>query len=625
MKISSRFFRSSILFGAISCLSIITLLGAPFDAVAAKKKATKPKITYVNLDTDGYFVKVKRTDIYCFKETRAGIIRPGSGGQSGFVVLKDEIARLKAKRKTAQAAKLEKIAGQARKSCKVRPTSSLDEYKGPFGYDEAARLMRVTGFGAPEAEVNALVAAGMKNAVDQTIDKNVIEPDIENQQTDLEEDAGYFGVANQWYEADEENELPNPLNENDVELFGFQTSFYHFALRTQNRLQSKLMLFVHDYVPASFAVLGGSERHAMRKHKDLIRDFTKHGYIGIFLNNLINDHLMSKYLNRLTSTKFGVNEDFGRELLQLFSTGMKNEDGSAVYDDATVAAVSSACTGLRGTNFQNNGFTSTYIAFSPDLHDSSAKVIFAGTPYETVIYDCSDVVEAVVRHPATAYFWAGNLIREFVNGEPSELLVKEAAEELRKSGLNIKELLRKLLKSKAFYAPEARRTIFKLPIEYILDVIKTSGLPMPHPRQINWIVDGLNQEMWEPITVFGAHPFARSLKGPRYVVATRNELMNLLDRDAGDLVEKYGFDFFGQIIPERPSTDAIIDRFARVIGVRVNAAQRATLVDLMDYSIDWQGNKVRDVYDSFPGSDNGVWKALMLMNILWQSSDAQLK
>jgi uncharacterized protein (DUF1800 family) len=592
--------------------------------MAAKKKPNKPKITYVNLEEDGYFVKVRRTDVYCFQETRPGIIR-NSGGQSGFITLKDEIKRLKAKRKTAQAAKLEKLSGQARRSCKVRPTSSLDEYKGPFGYEDAARLLRATGFGAPRNEVNTILGLSMKAAVDQIVDRNVIEPDIENQQTDLEEDAGYFGVSNPWYEADEENELPNALNENDVEQFGFRTSFYHFAMRTQNQLQAKLMLFIHDYNPASFDVLNGNERHAMRKHKNLIREFTKHGFIGVFLNGLINDHLMSRYLNRLTSTRFGVNEDFGRELLQLFGTGMRNEDGSAVYGDDTVDAVARACTGMRATNFQNNGFTSTYLAFSPDLHDSSAKIVFPGTPWQAVVYECRDVVEAIARHPATAYYWAGNIVRHFINGEPSEVLVKEAAAELRKSGLNIKVLLRKLLKSKAFWAPEARRTIMKLPIEYILDVLKTSGLPMPHPRQINWMLDGLGMEMWRPTTVFGAHPFARTLKGPRYVVATRNEIMNFLDRDYNSLIEDHNFDFFSQIIPERPSTDAIITRFAREIGVRINAAQRETLVRLMDYSIDWEGKEVRDVYDSFPGSDNGVWKALMLMNILWQLPDANLR
>lgn len=620
MKISSRLFRSSLLMGAISCLSLITFAGAPVEAIAAKKKPSKPKITYVNLEADGYFVKVKRTDIYCFQETRPGIIRSGTG-QPGFVTLKDEIKRLKAKRKTAQAAKLEKISKQARKSCKVRPTSSLDEYKGPFGYEDAARLLRATGFGANRNDVNAILSLGMKAAVDQIVDRDIEEVDLENQMTDLEEDAGYFGVANQWYEADEENELPNPLNENDVELFGFEASFAHFAMRTQNQLQARLMLFIHDITPASFETLGGSERHAMRKHKDMIRDFARHGYIGVYLNALINDYTMADYLNRL----FGfLNEDFGRELMQLFSIGLKNENGTPTHTDADVDAVSRACSGLVRTNAQRNGFTSTYAAFAPDLHDNTPKVLFAGTPWEAVVYDCQDVVEALVRHPATGYYWADKIVRWFVNGEPSELLVKEAAEELRKSGLNIKALLRKLLKSRAFYAPEAFRTILKLPIQFMLDVIKTSGLPMRHPREFSWIVDGLNQRMWRPATVFGSLPYARALKGPRYVVSTRNEIMNLLDHDYDGLMEKYNFDFFSQIIPERPTSKELIARFAREIGVRINPAQMATLEEVMDFTVDWQGNKVREVYDSFPGSDNGVWKALMLMIILWQSPDANL-
>ncbi len=602
---------------------IVGGFSAPGNAMAAKKKSSKPKITYINQEVDGYFVKIKKTNIYCYQETRPGIVRNDTNGP-GFISLKDEIKRLNNKKKGAQAAKLAKLSGQARRSCKLRPTSSIDEYKGPFGYDDAARLMRVTGFGAPPAEVGALVNAGMKAAVDQIVDRNIVEPDIENQQTDLEEDT-YFAVSNPWYQADEENEAPDPLNENDVQVAGFQAGFYHFAMRTQNRLQAKLMLFVHDYVPVNFSALNGSERHAMRKHKDMVREFTRNGYIGVFLTNLINDHMMARYLNRFTSTKLGVNEDFGRELLQLFSTGMQNENGTPVYGDADVAAVSAACTGWRATNFSNNGFTSTYMAYSPELHDNSAKIIFGGTPYETVIYDCQDVVEAVVRHPAVGYFWAKNIIKEFINGEPSEALVKDAAEYLRKSGLNIKELLRKLLKSKAFYAPESRRTIFKLPVEFVLDFLKTSGLPLPHPRQIGWMVDGLNQEMWEPNTVFGAHPYAKALKGARYVVATRNELTNFFSHDEESLMQDYGFDFFANIIPERPTSNALIDRLAREIGVRINAAQRATLIDFMDYSIDWQNHKVRDVYDSFPGSDNAVWKTEALMNLLWQSPDAQLK
>lgn len=603
-------------FAIFAIFSLLAFPAGEAFAATKKKKANAPKVNVISPDTAGYYVSIKKKQIFCLGDTKPGTTKALKDGRVGYSSLQDQIKAAQKKRDNRKVAGLRLLLKKSKPLCTLRPETSLDKYKGPFGYVQAARLLRVTGFGAPPSEVNRMVAMGLDAAVNDIVDRNAQEPIIEQQMKEL--------TCDTYFATDPEKRPCDPLDENDIEFSGMRTAYYHWALNTANQFQAKFVLYLNDHVAASSRVLSYCERHAALTYESMLRSFAQTGDLNAFLHAMVQNPLVAQWLNLYRSSALYPNEDFGREFLELFTIGKVDLDGNPRYGDAEIIASSRAFTGLRLVNFQSGKYTSCYLSVTPDLHDSNPKILWQGTPYQTVVYNADDMVEAVKRHPGLAEYWALNIWREYINDKPSKRAISEAADVLRKDGYNIKALMKTLLKSKAEFAEDSKSSIYKLPIEYALDILRTTGMPKPHPRWFLWNLDDLAQEMWNPPTVFGWYTYADNYMNSRYVLGRRNLAMNLIDSSEDDLTQA-GFDFFNQVLSDAPSAETLIDRFSMQLGVRLNDAQKAALLEFMNYDIDWQGNTVRDVYDSVRGSDNAVWKAIGLWLLLIEQVDFQAK
>src|SRR5690348_10001114 len=171
--------------------------------------------------------------------------------------------------------------------------------------------------------------------------------------------------------------------------------------------------------------------------------------------------------NGVVSDKEGLNENYGREIMELHTLGV---DGG--YTQQDVVNVARAFTGWTiDQPRQGGGFR-----FDPRLHDDREKIVLghrikAGGGQS----DGKQVLDILAAHPSTAHFIATKLVRRFVSDTPPPSLVERAAARFRETNGDIREVMRTILTSKEFFAPEAYRAKVKTPFEFVVSAVRATG------------------------------------------------------------------------------------------------------------------------------------------------------
>ncbi len=171
----------------------------------------------------------------------------------------------------------------------------------------------------------------------------------------------------------------------------------------------------------------------------------------------------------------GLNENYGRELLELHTLGV---DGG--YTQQDVINVARALTGWTIKPPQlGSGFV-----FRPEMHDAGEKLVLghklkAGRGIE----DGEDVLDIVSRHPSTAHYVSEKLVRHFVSDDPSKALVDQAAAVFMKTDGDIREVVRTIVTSNEFFSQQAFRSKVKSPFEVVVSAMRAMGAqPDSTPR-----------------------------------------------------------------------------------------------------------------------------------------------
>ena len=163
----------------------------------------------------------------------------------------------------------------------------------------------------------------------------------------------------------------------------------------------------------------------------------------------------------------GINENFGRELLELHTLGV---DGG--YTQQDVIEVARAFTGWTIEDPERVG----RFVFRPELHDAGPKVVLGDSlPAGRGVEDGEAVLTLLARHPATARFIATKLVRRFVSDTPPASLVKRAARTFRDSGGDIRAVLRTIFSSREFFSRAAYRAKIKSPFELVASALRGLG------------------------------------------------------------------------------------------------------------------------------------------------------
>jgi uncharacterized protein (DUF1800 family) len=163
----------------------------------------------------------------------------------------------------------------------------------------------------------------------------------------------------------------------------------------------------------------------------------------------------------------GLNENYGRELMELHTLGV---DGGYAQRDVTEVARA-----FTGWTIQNPRLGGDF-KFEPRLHDMGQKVVLghvikAGGGQG----DGEEVLDILAKHPSTAHFIATKLVRRFVNDTPPPALVDRVAERFRATDGDLREVMRTILTSPEFLAPDEYRAKVKTPFEFVVSAVRALG------------------------------------------------------------------------------------------------------------------------------------------------------
>ncbi|MBI4305546.1 MAG: DUF1800 domain-containing protein, partial [Chloroflexi bacterium] len=258
-----------------------------------------------------------------------------------------------------------------------------------------------------------------------------------------------------------------------------------------------MALFWHNRFATAASKVGN--RRMMGAQIDMLRDYGL-GDFGALLQQLSRNPAMIYWLDQQTNHSEAVNENYGRELLELFSMGRGN------YTEDDVRSAARAFTGWtldQPIPRYPNGWYQTDFVFRVDDHDYSEKT-FLG---EKGPLNGDDIVDIIVRQPATGQFVASNLYRFFVSDTPDHEAIETLAQAYFESGYEIRSVLRVLFNSDFFKQSKFKRV--RWPAELVVGAIKVTGehtdpyefglFKLPRASAV------MGQELINPPTVEGWH------------------------------------------------------------------------------------------------------------------------
>jgi uncharacterized protein (DUF1800 family) len=184
------------------------------------------------------------------------------------------------------------------------------------------------------------------------------------------------------------------------------------------------------------------------------------------------------YLDNHLSRRGSINENYGRELLELHTLGV---DGGYTQDDVIAVAraftgwtTGSVAAGRPGPALRNTG----QFSFAADFHDAEVKTVLGHTlAAGRGIEDGEEVLDILARHPSTAQFIATKLARRFVSDSPPPTLIDRAAGTFTRTGGDITETLRTIVTSPEFFSRVAFRSKVKSPFEFVVSVRRAVNAP----------------------------------------------------------------------------------------------------------------------------------------------------
>ncbi len=327
-----------------------------------------------------------------------------------------------------------------------------------FGRVEAAHLLRRLQFGVTPAEIDRAVQDGL----DATLER-LFTPQPETAE---------FQTAEAVFRT-------TALATSSLE--DLQTWWLYRMLGTANPVVEKLAFAWHNHFATSFTKVNSVGM--MLAQNELFRTLGI-GPFAALLHALARDPAMLVWLDGHANRKRHPNENFAREVMELFALGR----GAYTEHD-----IQEAARAFSGWQLHDGQFW-----FNASQHDPGTKTIFGHTGK----FDGSDVIDLCLTQPACSRFLADRLLRTFVCPSAFGAAGESVAEVLQRNHLNLFETLRTVCTWDLFYEGDVRGSLIKSPVELVLGTLRpfTTGVRWPAVRQA---LNDLGQSVFAPPSVKG--------------------------------------------------------------------------------------------------------------------------
>jgi uncharacterized protein (DUF1800 family) len=248
--------------------------------------------------------------------------------------------------------------------------------------------------------------------------------------------------------------------------------------------QEKMVLFWHGHFATSFEKV--RDPYLMWRQNELFRRLATDNWLRLLIE-VAKDPAMLLWLDQAQSRKQHPNENFAREVMELFTLG----EGHYTEKDVTEAARA-----LTGWSY--DGFTQKFME-RPSLHDDGTKTVLGRTGE----LDGEGVLEQIVAQPQAARFITAKLWKFFAGQPPSEELTTALTSLFRRSGNYFKPVLRAMFNSEEFYDATLMRTQVKSPVQWLVGTVRMLEGELPPPITCWAMTRNLGQDLFAPPNVKG--------------------------------------------------------------------------------------------------------------------------
>ena len=340
---------------------------------------------------------------------------------------------------------------------------ALPVYGGEFSKREASRLLWRAGFGPKPGEASKLAGKGLSRAVNSLLGPptaKLIGPEPHD------EDGNYA----------------------PYDLYGHDVMWWlDKMVRSNQPLVERMALNWHDWfatgdVGSMRISIGQAKmfrKKAFERFDNLIEDVTTDPAMLIWLSGIDND-------------KWNPNENYGRELMELFTLGASDPETEYPYSENDVREQARALTGWRANWKEDVGYEN--FRFDSSYHDKGTKTIFG----QSGKFDWQDSCRMCLEHDAHAPYLVGKLWSYFIP-TPPDAATRSELESMYRSNYEIKPLLKAILKHPLFYDGPS---MVKPPIVYIAGMLRARERGIDKDSW-SWIPDMAGQRPFRPPNVAG--------------------------------------------------------------------------------------------------------------------------
>ncbi|MBI2887264.1 MAG: DUF1800 domain-containing protein [Chloroflexi bacterium] len=318
-----------------------------------------------------------------------------------------------------------------------------------------AHLLRRAGFGATKELLDQFEPLGYEATVDYLVNYEHIEDPIEERLAALPLDLAKGEDLRRWW--------------------------YVRMAHTNRPLQEKMTLFWHGLLTSALSKVPAP---LMLRQNQFLREHAM-GSFRQLLQGISTDAAMLIWLDGRSNRREHPNENYARELMELFTMGIGH------YTEQDVREAARAFTGWTATREGE-------VRFVPRLHDSGVKTFLGRTGR----FGAEEIVDILVAQRATGEYIGRRLFSFFAYRNPEREIVQELADVYFLSGYSIKDVVRHILLSDAFSSARAYRSQVRSPVELVISVhrllgLETDGASLPYRSRL------MGQDLFNPPNVAG--------------------------------------------------------------------------------------------------------------------------
>src|SRR5712691_7339071 len=320
-----------------------------------------------------------------------------------------------------------------------------------WDFTTAAQLLNRAGFGGTPAEIEKLVALGPEQAVSHFVDYDKIQDNARDPvwaKPDPERVERFMAARS----APEEERRKMQRQEQQTQrqhMLELKRWWLERMASGPRPLQEKMVLFWHGHFATSMEKV--RDAYLMWRQNELFRRLATGNWLELLIE-VAKDPAMLVWLDQAQSRREHPNENFAREVMELFALG----EGHYTEKDIIEAARA-----LTGWSYDRPG---QRFVERPFQHDKGSKTIFG----KTGNFDGEDFLGMIVEQPQAARFITAKIWKFFAGQEPEDDLVTALAATFRNGGNNFKPVLSAIFRSEEFYATDIIRNQVKSPVQWLV-------------------------------------------------------------------------------------------------------------------------------------------------------------